>query len=181
MEILQRLFQQRVQALAQTFLRLLQQLELALTPLSAPALSHLRTDYLAHLIAHTLQDDRERYVQQLALQIQHLETRNLSLLDAAKSTRLSNCSRESATPLQDSGKSWLTRNPSSLEQTYVETESESSVESLLKRRGVGSHSQTSIQEKRVSRLRQEEDGEGEGEGEGEEEFEFKYLRIGRQN
>jgi hypothetical protein len=72
-----------------------------------------------------------------------------------------------------SSKKSVCRNPSSLEQTYFENEAsvcESTVASVLKKKSVGSRSQTSINLENELKTRLNYDST-------EEKFEFKYLRI----
>ena len=65
MEFLQSIYQERylifsfrIDSLAKTFLRLLQQLETTMSPFSEPMLAPYRIEYLEHIIVSTLNDER---------------------------------------------------------------------------------------------------------------------------
>lgn len=55
----------RLNSLANSFFDLLQQLEKTISPFSEPQLAHHRIDYLKHVIATTLDNDREKFIKEL--------------------------------------------------------------------------------------------------------------------
>ena len=184
MEILQSMYQERLDSLAKAFLTLLQQLEKTINPFNHPQLTGHRIEYLSHIITSTLEDEREKFVQKLNQQVRDLAERvekESRILDqpmffSKEHSRSSTCSKDSwRDSPHDKLKSLKTSSKkSSPEQSLVDGISIiDSVPSRLSKKNHNSRSETSI--KLESQLSQMSRG-----GESEDfDFDFKYLRIGR--
>jgi hypothetical protein len=73
-EILEKVFDQRLTDLSSTFLNMLNMLENDKLFVSQKELNKYRTEYLAEIISQNLRDDREKYIRQLSYQISDLKS-----------------------------------------------------------------------------------------------------------